>query len=159
MTRPSLTSAAVAAMFSQETDEAFLVLITISHPDLSEPMRVTSDSVPTVSRGDTFINYVFGFVLPSDEEGSPPQTQIVIDNVNKIIVDTLRSISTPAQFLIEIVRSSDPDTVEVMYDGFEMKTVRGDVFQISGELTIEDIATEPYPYRLFSPAEFRGLFS
>lgn len=155
----TLSGNALAALFSQETDEAFFILITITHPDLPDPLRVCNDAVPIVSRGETFVNYVFEFTLPSDEDGSPPQAQISIDNVDKVIVDTLRSIATPATFLIEIIRSSDLDTVEVVYEGLSMRAVKGDVFKISGDLIIEDIAVEPYPYRIFSPAEFRGLFS
>ena len=155
----TLSSESIAAMFAPETDEVFLVLITVDHDELSEPLRVSSDSVDTTSRGDLFIAYPFKIALPSDDESAPPVAQVTIDNISKVIVDSLRSISSPATFKIEIIRAADPDTVEIVFDQFLLKNVRGDVFQITGDLTIESVMTEPFPYRIFSPAEFRGLFA
>lgn len=45
----SLSTAFVEAVNAAETDEAFIALITISHADLSSPVKVTSDSVQTYS--------------------------------------------------------------------------------------------------------------
>lgn len=155
----SLSSATISALFASETDEVFLVLITITHDDLVETIRVTSDAVDTVSNGNTFYAYPFDIQLPSDEENSPPRASLVIDNVSREIADSLRSISTPASFKMEVIRAADPDTIEASWDNFELKKIHGDVFQIAGELTIEDVITEPFPGDSFTPSKFRGLFS
>ncbi len=155
----ALSDDARAEMFAQETGEVYIVLVTVSHDELDDPLRVCSDGADTVSRGDTFVAYPFNLELPSDEEGAPPRATISIDNVERSIAESLRTISSPATFLIEVVRAADPDTVEVAYDQFQLTNVKGDVFQISGDLTVEDMATEPFPYLTFSPARFPGLFS
>jgi len=159
MSRSTLTSATVGSFFAQETEEVYLVLLTIDHDELSVPIRVSSDIVNTTSRGEEFIGYPFEILLPSDEEGAPPRAQVVIDNVHREICNSLRSISSPASFTIEVIRAANPDTVEVSWDNFELKNVRGDVFQVSGELTISDVITEPFPADAFTPSKFRGLFS
>lgn len=154
----TVSSTALRAMFSAETDEVFIVLLTISHPKLLPPLRVCSDSSDIVSRGNTFISYPFAITLPSDEESAPPKASITIDNVSKDIVDVLRTIDSPAEFTIEIIRAAAPDTVEIGYTEFELRNVKGDVFTLTGDLTVEDISSEPFPYKTFSPAAFPGLF-
>ena len=148
----------VIAMFAQETGEVYLTLIKISHPSLSVPLRVTSDAVNTVSNGNTFISIPFNITLPSDEEGSPPKSQISIDNVSKEVVDALRSINNPATLDISIVRAADPDVEEATFFGFQLFNVQGDALQLSAELQIEDITTQQFPSDIFSPARFPGLF-
>ena len=155
----TLSSAVLQSLYAQETDEVYLVLITISHEELADDIRVSSDMVDTVSRGDTYVAYPFEIALPSDEEGAPPRTQVVIDNVSKEIADNLRAITSPASFTIEVVRGADPDTVEISWDNFQLRNIKGDVFQISGELNIEDVTQEPFPADTFTPAKYRGLFA
>ena len=157
--RTTLSSTAIASMFAQETDEVYIMLLTISHERLSTPLRVCSDSADITSRGNLFVAYPFEFLLPSDEEGSPPVSSIAIDNVDRDIVDSLRQIDSPASFLIEIIRFDEPNTVEISWDDFQLRKVNGDLFQVTGELSIEDIILEPYPYEAFTPAKFRGLFA
>lgn len=154
-----LSSDALRAMFNQETDEVFLVLLTISHEDLVAPIRVTTDNVNTISRGETFVAYPFEMNLPDDDEAAPPTATITIDNVDREICNTLRRLSSPASFVIETVRAADPDTVEAQWLDFIMRNIQGDASQITGELSLEDVASEPFPYIEFTPSRFRGLFA
>lgn len=153
-----LSSAIIQSMYDQETDEVFLVLLTISHSGLASPIRVSSDAVNTTSRSNTYIAYPFEIRLPSEQEGSPPRSTVTIDNVDRTIVNTLRSINSPATFLLEVVTGDDPDTVIVSMPEFKLRNIQGDALQITGELTLEDITQEPFPGGIFSPADFPGLF-
>lgn len=153
----SLSLAAVADMFSQEVGVAYLVLVTITHPDLTETLRVTSDNVDTISRGNTFVSYPFNLAMPTDTPDAPPRTVITIDNVSRKIADALRSIVDAAKLTIECVRSTALDTVEFSYDEFLLTNVKGDVFQVSGDLGIEDITAKPFPAKTYNPARFQGL--
>jgi len=47
----SISSTAQAAINAQETDEIFLILLTISHDDLAEPIRVVSNNENITSNG------------------------------------------------------------------------------------------------------------
>lgn len=155
----TLTNDSFHAMFAAETDEVYLMLITISHPQLTDDIRVSSDIVNTTSQGKLFVGYPFEFVLPTDEEGAPPRSMVTIDNVDREICNSLRQINSPANFKIEIIRAADPDTIEISWDDFQLRNVKGDVFQISGELNIDDITREPFPVGSFTPSNFRGLFA
>ncbi len=146
------------AIFAQETDEAFIVLLTISHSDLSVPIRVSSDSTNTVSRGDTYIAYPFDLSLPADSDERPPRARVAIDNVDRVLVTAIRSITGAPTVLMEIVRASDLETVEVSFPDFQLKDVRYNALVVEGDLVIEAFEEEPYPADIFSPANFPGVF-
>ena len=157
MTR-SLSDASKQALYAPETAEAFLILLTLDHEGLAEPIRVTSDAVNTVSRGETFIAYPFDLTLPDDEENKSPRARLVIDNIDRQIVAVLRSLATPPTMKIEIIRAADPDTVEATFEDFRLINVTYDSSVIEGELAIEDFTAEPYPAASFTPGNFPGIF-
>ena len=153
---PSLTTR--QALNAAETGEAFLVLLTLSHPDLGEPLRVTSDAVDTVSRGMTFMAFPFSLSLPSDEDSRAPEARLSIDNIDRQIVKTLRNLGSAPYVLIEIIRAADPDTVEAQFQDFRLTAVTYDSHVVEGNLTVEDFTSEPFPAGIFSPGFFPGLF-
>ena len=157
MSRPVSTTAK-AALFAPQTGEAFLILLTLSHPNLATPIRVSSDAVNTASRGDLFIAYPFDLTLPDDEEQRPPRARLVIDNVDRQIVATIRTLQSAPTLLIEIVRANDPNTVEARFSDFKLFDITYDSQVITADLTLEDFTAEPYPAATFSPSLFPGLF-
>ena len=147
------------ATFAQETDEGLLVLLTIDHEDISPPIRVVNNTENVISRLVTFIGFPFDLALPSSDERAPPVARLTIDNVSREIAQSIRLISTPPSVLIEVVRLTDPEVVEITYPGFKLRNVRWDALTVSGDLVVEDVAQEPYPADTFSPAAFPGLLS
>lgn len=154
----NITSTSRAALYAAETGEAFLILLTLSHAGLAAPLRVSSNSTDTVSRGDTYIAYPFDITLPDDDEGHAPRARLVIDNIDRQIVATLRQIESAPTLRIEIVRAADPDTIEAVFDDFRLVNVVYDSQVVEGDLSIEDYTSEPYPAAVFSPSLFPGLF-
>lgn len=155
----SLSSAALQALYAQETGTAFILLLTISHRTLSAPIRVTSDGVPTRSRGSTFLPFPFLIAIPDDEQEKLPHAQITIDNVDRSIVSAIRSIgTTPAQILIEVVTSVTPDVVEFSSGQLTLRDVHYDALIVTGTLGFEAILAEPFPGDLITPATIPGVF-
>ncbi len=146
------------AIYSPETGEAFLILLTIDHHSLTTPIRVCNDAVDTVSRGNDFIAFPFELKLPDDQENAAPKAKLVIDNVDRQIVTAVRNISSAANVLIEVVRAADPNTVEAQFIDFKLTNVTYDAQRVEGDLTIEDFTAEPFPAASFSPSLFPALF-
>ena len=144
--------------FAQETDEVWLILLTLSHPDLTDDIRVVHNPETITSRSQDYIGFAFELSLPSDTEDQAPVAELRIDNVSREIAEAIRSIASAPTVTIEIVRAADPDTVELSLTGFTLSNVRWDALTISGRLVLDDIAIEPYPVGAFSPASFPGLF-
>lgn len=146
------------ALNAAETGEAFLILLTLDHDDLSVPIRVTSDAVTTTSRGNDFVPFPFDLVLPDDLDDRSPRARLVIDNVDRQIVQAVRNLISAPNALIEIVRAAAPDTVEAQFVDFKLTRVSYDAHRVEGNLTIEDFTTEPFPAAVFSPGLFPALF-
>jgi len=146
---------------SQETDKVFLTLLTIDHADLAEPIRATSDTVDTVSRGNTFVAFHFELNLPTSSDGQIPSTKLSISNVDRRIVEAIRKMSPgsdPASVLIEVVMADDPDTIEMDLDGFSLTNVTYDRKKCEGNVTLENFYQEPWPKDTFNPNTAEGMF-
>lgn len=156
------------ALFSQESSEVPIFLLTITHDQLAEPILLSTDPTTrlstdplmygTESRGQTYYYAGVQITLPSEEDRSPPASKLTISNVTRELIPLARSVSTPAAIKIETVLASDVDTVEMTFPGFQMTNLEYDVMDLNFDLTIDPLVTEPYPAGSFNPAGFPGLF-
>jgi hypothetical protein len=153
----TISAAGIAELSAQECATAWLVLITFDHPDLDQPIRVTSDGVATTSNGEVYEPIPFQIVLPDDVEGRAPQARLVIDNTSLEVIALLRALTTPPSITLQIVRAATPDVVERQWTGLEWRSSTYDVGTITGTLTVEDMATEEFPYVTFD-GRFKGLW-
>lgn len=154
----NISEAARAALYAPETNEAFIVLLTIGHADMEEPLRVCNNTAAVTSRGETYIAYPFELTLPDDEDNRPPRARLVIDNVDRQIVQTVRQLVSSPSVTIEIIRAAAPDVVEATFQDFRFTNISYDSHVVEGDLTVEDFTAEPYPAASFSPSLFPGLF-
>jgi len=154
----NISSITRQSLYSSESGDAFLILLTIDHMSMATPIRVSSDAVDTMSRGNNFISFPFDLTLPDDQDNAAPHARLVIDNIDRQIITAMRSISTAASVLIEIIRAADTDTVEAQFVDFKLTDISYDAQKIEGNLTIEDFTAEPFPAASFSPSLFPALF-
>jgi len=154
----SVTNATWQALAAQETGEVFLVLLTILHPDLTTPFRFVNNNENIDSNGETFNRYPFEISLPEDSASRIPRAELTIDNVDRQIVQTIRSLSSAPTVQIDVIRAAAPDVLEATFVDFVFRDIGYDFLTVSGSLTLENILAEPYPAGIFSPADFPGLF-
>lgn len=158
-----------AAMNAQETGEGAALLITITHPDAPDPIRLSSDmgaritDTPlmygTVSRGETFLYVGMNGTLPDEKDQAAPRSRLVLSNVGREAVALARSVTSPPQAKIELIRLAAPDVVEIEFPELDMVGVEFDADQLTFELQADALALEPYPSGSFDPAHFTGLFA
>lgn len=162
------TSAAFkAATFASQTKEAFILLVTISHPTFTEDARFCSDPyelLPTeqvrgvISNGLEYIYMPMQITLPQQDDASIARANIAIDNIDRRIVNAVRRANSAVTVSIQIVLSADPDTVEMSAPDFRLEQVDYDALTVSGNLSLEYFGLEPYPWARFTPSNFPGLF-
>lgn len=158
MPRP-LSTPALRALFASQTGEAFIVLLTLSHPTLANPIRVCSDGQALISNGNTYVAFPFRISLPAEAEGAPPTTELEIDNVDRSIVKAVREATgEPIQISMSVVLASSPNTIEAGPFDFTLRNVEYDASVVRGQLQYEDILNEPYPGDTMTPSRFPGLF-
>jgi hypothetical protein len=73
------------------------------------------------------------------------------------VIALLRGLTSPPTVAMQIVRSAAPNVVEREWIGLEWRASTYDVGFITGQLTVDDIATEEFPYITFD-GRFRGLW-
>lgn len=135
--------------YSEGTGQAYLILVTVDHADLAAPLRFTSDGVATTSNGEIFTPLAFRAVLPDRTQGRAPQATLRLDNVNKTLLEALRGLQTAPTVDLQVVRASDPDTVEDEYLGMTVTGTDDDPAFIDLTLALENLAEARFPPRVF----------
>ena len=148
----------VQSAFAHDTDQTWLVLLTLDHPTLPEPARVVNNLVDVVSRGETYIACPFTISLPTQDDRGMPEAQLQIENVSQTLIKIIRTVDSEVSVKIEIVRFDAPDTVEQSFEDFALKSARADLTTIQGTLGLSDAILTAVPIYTFSPSFFPGLF-
>lgn len=156
------------ALFAQESGEVVIFLLTITHPDLADPIHLSTDPTErfsdaplmyrTVSRGVDYLYAGIDVSIPDEQDKSPPASKLTIENVTRDLIPLARSIHTPATVRIEAVLASALDDVEMTWPALDMTNLQADASQLVFDLTMDALVTEPFPGGAFSPAYFPGLF-
>lgn len=165
----TLSPAALRAMFSPDADDDIITLMTLSGPGMTtqrvadgytQRISETADEVVygVVSRGMTFVFLPMEITLPSDEATAPPRASVTVYDVAYALVPALRTISRPPDVTLEVVLASTPDVVEASFPGLTLGNINYDVNVVTGELTTESFAGEPFPCHTCNPSYFPGLF-
>src|SRR5262245_28175635 len=150
-----LSPIAKQAMFSQETAEAWIALLTITHPSTAEVWRLSSDPTTrigedplvyaTFSRGFWYLFIPFSLILPESSDETPPSAKLVLTNVERDLIPLLRSFHTPASITIETVLASNPDALEVSLTDLQVQQCTYDVNEIVLALGAPLLSIEPLP--------------
>ncbi|WP_342643442.1 DUF1833 family protein [Rhodoligotrophos ferricapiens] len=141
----------------QELAYSRLLLLTITHSPLAEPIRVVNGRENVMSRGEEFLAFAFHLERPSDSEGTP-SGRLVIANTDRRIGDTIKSISGPVSVKIEYVLASAPDEVQLAYDHFELVNVTATTTRVEGDLIQQRLTSNPWPWQRVTQARFPSLF-
>jgi hypothetical protein len=153
-----ISTNAKAALYAPQTREVFLHLLTFNHADMGTPIRLVDNLTNITSRGNVYTAFPFRALLPGDGGGELPTIEILVDNVSRLLISTVRSIATPADVTVEVIVASDPDVVEAGPFVMQLVNIQYNFEEIRLTLASEQLMIEPYPGRLFTPGDFPMLF-
>lgn len=145
-------------LFASETGDGLLDLITIDHTDLTSPYRFCNDVVDVTSRGNTYQGFPFTIQLPDEANGELPIAELSIDNVDRIIVDTIRSVTGDVILTYELVMFNDPETVEIGPYEFRIQSVSYNASTITARLQFEQALDRKFPRFAYDPSVAPALF-
>lgn len=170
----TLSPEALKAMFSTETDEQLITLLTIQNPNNpSAPIRLADGYVSRLSslttddevvygvqsRGNNYTFLPLEISLPSEEEAGAGRCSITLNYVTKEAVQLIRTqLTSPTQVNLELILASAPNTVEASFPGFYITSATYSAQSISLQLDMIDLTREPFPCYNFTPNYFPGLF-
>lgn len=154
----NLSSAALESLFSESTDEVWLVLITFDHPDLAQPLRFVNNTESVTSNGNLFIAFPFEIELPLSDKEDVGEVRLRIDNIDRQIVTTLRELESPPTATIQVILASQPDTIEIEFEGLTLRNAEFTALEVQASLRFEDITVEPVSLEM-TPGRFPAMFA
>lgn len=161
MTTRTITADGLRELFAQHSGSVMLALVTFDHSTLPEPVRLVNDTRSLEYGGNTYIALPFELDLPDDVEDKVPSIELKVDNVDRRMVQLLRSVSDPPDVTIEIVRVSNgmvtgelgPLDFSLLDASITAETV---TLQIGYAV---DILNEPATQHIFNPGTAPALFA
>lgn len=154
----TLSTAAVRAVISRETDQVFLALVKLEHPSIST-VRIVANSEQVVRADGTYLPFPFEFVLPDDMEAEIPRASIKFDNVSREILAAIRELEGKPKCTFMLVLADSPDTVEYGPAEFELSAAGWDVLSVTASLAYqEEIWNQQVPGQTYTPSNSPGLF-
>lgn len=155
----NFTNTLKANLIRTSVDESPIVLIEISNPLLSNPIRLVRDNKDVVSNGITYTACMFDVALPSEQEKEMPKATLAVDNVSRTLTRFFEQLQggpdTSVRF-IQILRS-DPDVLE--YDiTLDLVNVSVTPFRVTGTLSFDNLANKQSVTRIYNKVTAPGLF-
>lgn len=148
-----------ANLIRTSVNESPIVLIEISNPLLTNPIRIVNDYEDVVSNGQTYAACMFDVALPEEREKEMPTASIAIDNISRELTRFFEQLQggpdTKIRFM-QILRS-DPDVIE--YNIFmDLINVSVNPFRLTGKLSFDNLANKQGMTRIFNKVTAPGLF-
>ena len=174
-----LSPAAIKAMFSSETDEQLIMLLTVFDPNgSSDPAAATtpirlSDNYTQRLSATTDDEVIYGVVsnsneymfipmtlnLPNDQETGPGDCTITLNFVTPETITVIRDhLRVRTKVLIELVISSNLNYVEATLQDYYITSATYNAETVTLNLGMVSYNTEPFPSFSFTPSYFPGLF-
>lgn|SRR5574337_7566 len=148
---------AVIAINDDSSDEVFLTLLRITHPNLPDALRFTSDAVATFHRGELYQPAAFEATFPDQKPDSPPRAGLRIDGVDNRVVEALRSIITPPKIDFKIILASNMDAIEEEWLGLTIIGHTVDNYVVDLTIIMDKLDQEPFPIGVYDK-RFSALF-
>lgn len=158
----TITPEGLRELLSQESGHTFIMCLELHHTDLEDPLRYCNNEVDVTLNGSIYTAYPFTPTLPSDIEDEIPEVTITIDNVGQRLINALRSISSPLDIVLYVVRINlnGTPTVEIGPMNFKLNQITYDAFTIDMSIGYEfDILNAKAENTTFDPSIAPGLFT
>ncbi len=163
----------------QETGEFPLFFLRLTHPKIFPDIRIVSDPenfiLPEMNKSGLIVNqeyvgFEFGFDFLTDDEG-PPKATLSVQNVDRIIGESVRQSVDPIHVYVDIIAASQFDLsvfprvplatpVErvARVQHAELIDVEGDSMFLTGTIRVKDYTQETYPGMRATEARTPGLY-
>lgn len=156
--RSTLSDTMRRAMNAQETGAVILPLITMTQDHWADEIRLVPNTEPITRLGKVFEPLAFTVSLPDEEEEGVPVIQWTADNVDRRLVQALRSVRGVVKATIVWVLAETPDIDELLPLEVEMRAAEYDAMTISGTMGVEPILDMQFGHLVFNPANTPGIF-
>jgi hypothetical protein len=153
----SVSNAFWEQVTKRDGDDPYMAAVDISHPVLSDPIRVICNDVDVTIDGNNYIGMFFDLKLPGETDQTT-KGELVVQNVDQRIGRVLKTMTDWATLRIFTVLRSDPSTTQQDYRHLTLRKVKVNALTASGEVWGHDISGEPCPARRATKEATPGLW-
>ena len=148
----------LAQLFAQESNDPFLILVTLSHENFDEDIRLVNNSENITSRGNVFQAFPMNIRLPVDDGESARNFVIEFDNVSLTLIEEIRTNTTPIGVKIERILASLPDEVQMGQDELLIQGITYNKSKIVASIVLDNFLNTEMTSEKYTPSIFPGLF-
>lgn len=160
----TLSDTAVEAVYALTTDEVFIELMEIYHPDLETTLRFANSNKDVVivdedgeQGGDVYQAWSFKPIWPDSAENRPSQASVGLDNTSTKITAVLRDLKVRPSVTFRLVRAKATSIVEQEWGNLEIYKTAYDAGLVTLTLGMMDLTKEPAAQVRFTPNAFKSL--
>lgn len=146
-----------AQIFAQESEDPFLILVTLSHPSISD-IRLVNNTEDVTSEGLLYIAFPMRIILPRDDGESVREISIEFDNVDRDLIDLIRSVTGPISVSLKLVLASLPDAVQFAFDELKIATITYNSSRVSARLYMDTFLNTEMTSEKYTPQNYPGIF-
>lgn len=154
----TLSPELLSQLFSQESPDPFLTLLTLSHPAFSSDVRLVNNTVDIVSRGDTYMAFPFKIRLPVDDGETARDIALDLDNASLELIEEVRAVTTAIGVKFEMVLASMPDVVQISQPGLKLQNLSYTGTRITARVILDNFLDVAMPSERYEPTNFPGIF-
>lgn len=144
-------------MFNQESDDPFLMFLTLTHESFST-IYLVNNTVNQTRLGVEYQAFPMSIKLPADNGETTREIAVEFDNVSLELIEELRSILTPIDLKIEMCLASDPDTVQLSLEELKLREITYTKQTVSAKLYMDSFLNVELTSEKYTPSTFPGLF-
>ena len=147
----------------QSGSDVALILVDIDHASFTGPIRLVNNLESVTHNGNVYNPVYFEVKLPHDDS-EIPVAQFIVDNVDRVIVATLRGIdqappNEPPTVVFRVIRTTAPNIAEVQTQGMTWRAGEWSVMKVKGSITGPPILRRRYPHWQQTPLTAPGVFT
>jgi hypothetical protein len=154
----TLTAQMLTEIYGQQSGDAFLTLLTITHDTLPTPIRLVNNTEQIISNGQTYSAFPFKIVLPVDDGESLREVALELDNTSLELINLLRTVTDPLDVNLKMILASIPNDIQYELGELKIGSITYDKSNITAKLYQDNFMSSGLTSERYTPQNFPGLF-
>lgn len=153
----NLSPELLAQLYSQESSDPFLTLLTLSH-DSFDDIRLVNNTENVTSNGLVYQSFPFKLTLPVDDGETSRQVTIDFDNVGLELISEIRTVTDFIDVKLDMVLASLPDETQIEIGELKIQSISYNSTKVSAVLFLDNFLNTQISSERYSPTNFPGMF-
>ena len=154
----TLSNELLGQLFAQNSDDPFLVLVTLTHPSFAAPIYLVNNTRDIISRGNTYRAFPMKVRLPVDDGETARDFTMEFDNASLELIEEIRSVTTQIGVKVEMILASIPDVVQMEQADLAINSLTYNASKIIARVVLDSFLNVEITSEKYGPGNFPGIF-